>query len=296
MNKNTVYLLILTVILAIAVFMILQDPSEKNLQVAERGKLVDFDSSAIDKIELWNKNGFVSAIKTDGIWTLDKPLKYIANRGMIANALNMCSNMHVKNIVTSQQEKHNKFAVDTAAVQMKFWDGEELQAHVFIGKSGSGFNDSYVRLAESDEVALVSGPLAYAFTGYVSAWRDRILFEVPKDKIREIEFKSSNNSYSLIKNNGDWTIDGEETDSASTATIVNLLSKFYVDDFLDEDPKIVPGYYATIVFNDIKLDFYKPELERKYLIKKDDSKMWFVLNQNKTDMLLKAKNTLLKKQ
>ncbi len=295
MNKNTVYLLGLTVILAIAAMIILQDPSEKNLQVEERGKLVDFESSAIDKIELWNKNGYVSAIKTDGIWTLDKPVKYIANRGMIANALNMCSNMHVKNIVTSQSEKHNKFAVDSAAVQLKFWDGAELQAHIFIGKSGAGFNDSYVRLAESDEVALVSGPLAYAFTGYVSAWRDRILFEVPNDDIREIEFKSSKSSYTLIKNDDLWTIDGKETDSVATAIVIDLLSKFYVDDFFDEDPKIVPNYYATISFNDIKLDFYKPEMERKYLIKKDNSKMWFVLNQSKADMLLKAKSSLLKK-
>ena len=65
MKRNFLYLIGLTVLLAIAAFLVMQKPGEQSLEQSAGEPLVKYDSSAVDKIEIRSKDGTITLVRSE---------------------------------------------------------------------------------------------------------------------------------------------------------------------------------------------------------------------------------------
>lgn len=285
MKKNNIILLVILILFVIIAIWILKKPGETSVSAADAGMLVKLDSAQIDKIIVKSPFSKFEVVKNNAKWMLKKPINYLADQNHVNYVLSLCSNMKIENSVSSNPKKQSVFMVDSNGANVKFYENGKLKADLIIGKQGDGYQNTYVRKNNSNDVVLVSGALTFLFYSPVKMWRDRTITDLSPNGINQISFQYFKKEFVLQKQDSTWNLNGKEYPIVKAKELLKSLSHLTADDFLDNPKDSLPTINTVISFNNQQLSFRLQKDSVNYIVKTSDSPQLFLVRKSKADKL-----------
>jgi Domain of unknown function (DUF4340) len=292
MKKTSWPLIAVLVVLLIAAVIVLNRPGETSRTGSTGTYLVEYDSSAIDRIEIGATTGDLTLEKEAGVWRITSPLQAKADQKTVESVVGKGTSLEVSEPVSTNPEKRSVFQVDSSGALVTFFVRDTPKASFRVGKNGPSFTDTYVRLEGSDEVYLTQG-LGNLFVRPVNDWRDKTIFKTEAEFIKEVSFRYGDTTFALVLQDSVWRIGSQDASEPAVRSFINSLSSFMTDSFIDSPPAPMPPLAATITVAGTQIHFYRQGDGTKLYVQTSVSPQWFEIQQWKATQLLKRKNDFL---
>ncbi len=292
--KRNVLLLGAFGVLLIVAYLVLQKPGEMSSSGESTGKLFEIDSLAVDKIEIKTATLYLLFEKKGVEWYIERPLSDKADPAAIANAIHEARTLSVGGIISSNPEKHAVFQVDSSGTAVTVYEKGSPKASFVVGKVGPGFTDTYVRKQGSNDVSSVMGTFGYVFGRALREWRDKTIFTIPQESVKEVKFQFGDTTFTLVYKDTVWVIGKDVADMSVTQSLVGGLSNVTVDDFIDSTLSPLPKITAQISYAGQQIRFAFSKTLSKYHVQTSASPRWYVMESWRVNSLLKRKNELIK--
>ena len=290
-----------------------KDEDEKR---AEKAKPLfpDYSIELVSKIEIIAKGQTTTLAKQNDAkqndqWVVATMDNYPADSEGVKDLLEKVAEFDNSKHVSDNPKNRAEYQVDSSGVEAKLLDAEEKTlAHLFVGKNTPGIFNSYVRVADSNDVYEGKGYLQSTFDKGERTWKDRTIFKFEKGHVTRIDIVSPEETIELrLDSENKWQLLQPITAAANQTEVENLLS-FYsdlkTDDFaeakeLTEYGLDTPTSSITVSLNDgtaAKLLIGKEEDEGgKLYVKRDDRDTIFMLSKSNVDRLIKKSDALTEK-
>jgi hypothetical protein len=288
MKRSFWILLALLAILVIATILVFQRPGETSSSGRLDVSLAQFDSAAIDRIEITSSTGSVTLAREGGRWMLQFPIRYPADESAVREAVGKAGRMELKNLVSSNPDKQHIFQVDSTGTLVRFFDRGAERAVFRVGKVGRSFRDTYVRGEGSNNVYLADGIITPIFDRKPDDWRDKRVFAVDQDDIRNVRFRYGDTTFTLSLQDSVWLVDESPANSATVTSFLGSVSTLRADTFIDTEIPL-PEPVAILDLDGVEIRFYQSDEENRYRIQTSLASQVFVLNSWRVSQVLKRK-------
>lgn len=308
---KTKQLLILGAIFVVLVIVVLlfdnpfgQSEYEKKVETA-MPLFPNFNEEQVVKIEITATGETTTLSKQNDNWVVASMDNYPADGEGVAELLSKVTEFKNTQRVSNNPEKQLEFEVDSTGVEAKLMDAsDKVLAHLFVGKTTSGFLSSYVRPADSNDVYVAQGYLQSVFNKDTRTWKDRTIFNFNKGIATQLNIISPEETVELrLDADGAWQMLKPIAAAAKTTEVDALLTTFSgldTDDFAEAKDELAeygldtPQSTISAVLNDgttATLHVGKEE-EGKLYVKRDDKDTVFRLFKSNVDRLMKKSDTL----
>ena len=288
MKRSFWILLAVLAILIIATVLVFQRPGETSSSGRLAVSLTQFDSAAIDRIEITSSSGDVTLIREGGRWMLQFPIRYPADESAVRAAVGKAGRMDLKSLVSSNPDNQHIFQVDPAGTLVRLFDRGAERAVFRVGKVGRSFRDTYVRREGSNDVYLADGILTHIFVRKPDDWRDKRIFAVEQDEIRNVRFQYGDTTFILSFQDSVWLVDESPANSATVTSFLSSVSTLRADTFIDTEIPL-PEPVAILDVDGVQTRFYLSDEENRYRIQTSLASQIFVLNSWRVSQVLKRK-------
>ena len=283
------------VILVIATYFVLRQPGEVSISGSTGKFLVEYDSASIDKMEVNAQGKHATLAKEAGVWMIVSPISSKADQNAIGSAVGKGRSLEVSKPISSNPEKQHLFQVDSSGTLVKFFEKGNERAAIRIGKAGSSYTDTYVRLEGSPDVYLTEGILSSIFARELRDWRDKTIFRMGKEFIKTVQFQYGDTTFALTLQDSVWRIDGASALESMVSSLVNSISDFQADEFVDTAIAAPPRLTGAITVEGTQIKFYAQKDGTKYYVQTSASPQWFEVYSWKANQLLKRMKDLVVK-
>jgi len=285
MKRNTWILLGVLAVLAIATILVLNRPGEQSTQGVMEDPLVEYDSAAVDRLEITSSQGTVVLARQGSRWIVEEPVSAPADESVVGTAIGKGTDIRLKSLVSSNPQKQLLFQVDSSATLVRIFDHGTERAAFRIGKLGSSYRDTYVRREGSDDVYLADGVLTYVFNKPARDWRDRTIFRAEQADIQSVDFRYGDTTFTLTREDTLWLVDGTTASESTVRSFLSSLSNIQADDFVDstvalDDPEALVSVGTTT------LGFFRSGSDR-YTVKSSASDQLYQIYNWRANQLLK---------
>jgi len=288
MKRNTWILTIILASLIVATVLVLQQPGEQSSSGEPMATLVDYDSAAIDRMEIVSSNGHVILEKDGDNWNITSPIRYLVAEYLGTRAVGSGRTIKLKGLVSSNPGKQTLFKVDSTGILVKFYERDIEKASIRIGKATTSFTETYVRREGSDDVFIADGMLASVFDRKPKDWRDKGIYRAPRESIADVKLHYGDTTISVLFRDSLWTVDGDST--GEPTSFIAALSKFETDEFVDTAITTLPKLSAVIEVNGTAIRFFQDKVTTKYFVQSTQSPQWFSIPLWKAKQVLKKRN------
>jgi len=292
MRRNTIYSIVVLILLAIITFFALNREGEVSSTGSSGKMLVDYDSTSVDKLEVVSPTGSVTLEKLAGIWMVMAPIKYKADEMAATSAVGKGRKIELTSLVSTNPEKQMLFQVDSSGTLVKVYEKGSPKAAFRIGKASSSFTETYVRLEGSNAVHLTNEMISSYFNKQPKDWRDKTIFKIDEGKIRNVRFQYGDTTFTLSMQDSLWRIAKDSVSQTAVKPLLSALANIQTDEFIDSSLSSVPKLTAIIEVEGTQIRFFKKD-DTKYLVQTSQSPQWFELQNWRTTGLLKRKRDLL---
>ncbi len=293
MKRSSIILISVVGILAIAVYFVSRQPGEQSLSESAGGPLVNYDSAAVDKMEIRSATGTVTLEKQGGKWVITSPIKYPADEASTTSAVGKGKDLNVTNLVSSNPAKQGIYSVDSTATLVQIFTNNNPAASFRVGKPSSSYTETYVRKEGSNEVYSVAGVLASTFVKGANDWRDKTIFKTDQNNIHSVKLQFGDTTFVLTKKDSvNWMMGNDSTVSSTVTAFIGSLANVQADEFVDSTISSTPKLTATLETQGIQLRIYRRADGRHY-VQSSASPQWFVIQEWKAGQLLKRKTDFL---
>ncbi len=290
MKRNQTVLIALIIVLAVGAYLVLQRPGESSVQSSDRTVLISYDSLAIDKMEIMSQFGLVVIEKIAGEWMVTQPVSYRADKAAVMDAISKGASMGISGIISSNPEKQTLYQVDTTSTLVTMYEKETARAAFRVGKPGSSFNETYVRMDESHDVYLVNDALTHVYTKQVKDWRDKAIFRSSAENVSSVSFRYGDTTFVLSKLDTLWTVDGEPANMNAVNAFITAITGFMSDEFVDTPPAVAQAGAGSIDIGGTQIHFFNGSNPSTLLVQTSVSPQWFEVQSWRASQVLKRKN------
>jgi hypothetical protein len=294
MTRNTVLLSGLLVVLLVIAVLVMQKPGERSSSGETGVLLAPIDSLAVDKIEIKGSGNSLVLQKNGVEWYLQEPVAYRADQSVVATFLHDSKSLEVKNVVSNKPEKHSVFQVDSMGTQVKIFEKGTEKAAFIVGKPTSSYSELYARRSGSNDVVIAGGASPSAFSRLVKEWRDKTIFTISRETIKEVRFQYGDTTFVLAFTDSTWKIGKDSTQESVVNSLISSLSSVRADDFVDTLIQHPPKLTAQIAYAGVQLNFFFVKQGEKYLVQSSASPQWFEMPTWRANDILKRKRDLKK--
>lgn len=228
-------------------------------------------NAAVTTLGISNHKGEIRLSKNGDDWVLNS--NHPANREMAAYLLSTFENLKIIETVkkSATDEELDKYGLNNPIIVTGYSSNNEQIQKLFIGKTTSTANQTYIKLDSSKEVYLASGNLILAFDFAEENLLDYTLYSFKTSEAYKIQKYNGK----VVPENLDFIIEktGEvaETKWACPDSKINetkiegwlrsvesLTASEWIDDFESLDMNAAPDlvYIISAAGKDIKIEFY----------------------------------------
>lgn len=183
--------LLIACLTAVVIFWLERPGGERSGDILNELLFDDFDFETVSRIEIEHLLNGVQLEKKDGKWQVANlrsqikkeldaqekkepaPVEWTeADAERIDLTFSILQDVLLTSLAATNPERHGSFEVNAAGMQVRFFDaqGNKL-AHLYIGKAGPSFSDSYVRKEGDNNVYLADRYLRATFSIEPEDWR-----------------------------------------------------------------------------------------------------------------------------
>jgi hypothetical protein len=293
MKRGTWILAGVLALLGIAAWFVTQRPGENSTTGSTGAMLATYDSAAADRLLIIHGGTAVTLERERDRWLVTSPSRHRADPAAVDSALARGRRIELKGLVSSNPAKRGVYHVDSTGTLVRvFGKGTELAAF-WIGKAGQTFDEAFVRREGSDEVYEAAGPLSWYFAKSLSEWRDHAIVRTERGRITAVRFRYGDTTFALGLQETTWTVDGKPANPDAVQEVLNSLSEYLANDFVDTAFTPVKPPSASVEFLDTELRFYRIEGTQKFMVRSADSPEWYSVEGWRANELLKRKAQLL---
>jgi hypothetical protein len=141
----------------------------------------------------------------------------------------------VSAVVASNPENHERMGVAEGSTITVTFETAEGPTTILIGAAGAAPGTVFVRRPGEDDVYLLEGSLRAHFVRSQTDWREKRMLDVDTAAVRTVEVQRPDGTYTIVRADTVWTIDGTPIRTFPVTSIMEELATFRGTDFL------VPG-------------------------------------------------------
>lgn len=288
--KRTTWILAGTVlVLVLLTIVVLRQPGEVNSTEESGQALVQYDSAAVDKMEVAGPNGDVVMEKQGDGWTVVSPVRYRADQGAVTAAIGKGRDIRVRNAISSNPGKQHLFQVDSSGTLVTMYAGGKEAAAFRVGKPGSSYMETYVRAEGSNDVYLADGMFSYVFNRQAKEWRDKTIYKSEPELIRRVTYRYGDTTFTLAMNDSLWRLDGDSVSQSAVQGVLTALANLQADDFVDSALTSAPKQVALIEVDGTQIRFCEGKAPNTYLVQSSQSPQWYEMQGWRAGNVLKRK-------
>jgi hypothetical protein len=293
MTKNTWILTGVLAALIVVAYLVMQRPGESSSPESSGTMLVDFDSAAVDKIEIRSPNGLAVIERDGGVWMETTPIRYRADDATVTSTLSSGKRMELKGLVSSNPQKRGVFQVDSAGTMVRIFEHGAEKTAFWIGKPSPSYTETYVRREGSNDVYLASGVFSSSFSRRANEWRDKTILRTDLDAITGVTLRFGDTTVALVRQDSVWKIGDEVAKIDIVKSFIGTLANFQADDFIDTAVLAMPPLTFQIEVGGTQIRFYKMKEGDKFYVQSSATPQLFEVLNWRASQLLKRKKDFL---
>ncbi len=227
---------------------------------------------------------FLKKSASSNSWFVTSPKRqgeYRADVGVIQKSFDNLMGIKKYQEVTSSKEKHAKFELDKESGLKVSFSKKGVDKPLFsilLGKAGTGFSSTLVRLIEDDSIYSAKGNLRSDWEQTIDHFRDKTILDLVPENIDSYVLNGAQN-YSVIKNKlKEWEIKAGLVPVpvlAKQDKVKNILKKICeleANSFPEPNKRLPRKKYASIeilLANKSKIDLavFGPDSDDMYFVK-----------------------------
>ncbi len=248
--KKLSFLFIVLLVLVALILLLDQKKGKKTF----RTDLFDADTAAITSIIIYPRpepDRPVTLIMQEGRWLVkggDK--EYPADQGMVKEMIRTLHDMKAARVAATDKSKWREFEVeDSLSTRVLVKKGKKTLSTLYIGKfsyqmpknaNPYDYNrqpkiSTYVRVGDENQVYVVDEFLSMVFSRRLNDFRDKVIVRSNRNDWTSLTFTyPGDSSFSMVKDQGKWTLDGNMIDSARAEEYLSSVTWISSEDFADD--------------------------------------------------------------
>jgi len=238
-------LLILTAILAILVLSIIYVEKREERKEKFEGKLLTYNSSDINKVELKRGSETIVFEKKDDSWEITTPFKTKADKYTVDRLVEDFSDLKIERKVEENSRDLKKYGLEPPQRILKLWKKDGSSVSVYVGIENPIDGALYAKKPEENIVYLIPSFLKSGLDKTLFDFRNKKIFEFEKDKVNRIIWESEGKRWNAYKKEDEWYLDEPVKALADKGKIDDLLYSitgaeakgFAVEDYKEEQLK-----------------------------------------------------------
>lgn len=233
MNRSTILLIALLLVLGAIVLFLLPSDQEREISDAPPDVALHVDSASVTKIEIQHAPRLMLLENIGGKWMITAPSRHQADPAAVTRLIGGLARFKVGSLISSNPEKQHLFQVDTAGTHLIVTERSGKTTNIIIGKMGPSFSEVYFRLPTSHDVYLGEGVDSWSVNKDVKEWRDKTIFAQPAEAIQTLSLGANGKQHDFHRDSTGWK-SGDETVPTSTLNpVLSTLAGLRADDFVD---------------------------------------------------------------
>ena len=189
------YILLILIIIALSIYLFMRSSDRTLYQLPE---LAGLKQSEITKIEISKDGNSFILEKRDNQWYLE-PTRYLADKNKVNAMLNVFEALTLTALV-SESKDYNRYDLQPEKrITVKAWQAEALRRNFDIGKAGSSFRHTFVKLGDDSRVFHATDNFREKFDFPVDDLRDKTVLSFRTTDIQEIQITRDQASVKLIR-------------------------------------------------------------------------------------------------
>ncbi len=290
MNKSTVMLLTLLIVLGAIVLLVL--PSDEERMVSDPHPPVSFsiDSASIVGISVERPGTTMTIEKVGGVWTITSGENHRADPAAVGQVIGGLSRFKTGSLISDNPAKQGLFQVDSTGSLVTLTDRDGGTTSIVIGKMGPSFSEVYFRMPGSSDVYLGSGITPWTLNKEARDWRDKTVFASPAEDLTGVKLVSEGRSKSFTRDSSGWKSGQEAVPTETINPILTTLAGIRADDFIDSavDFGTRPSTVEISGTTNARLDFYRLRSDtNKYAVVSSETPQRFIVGKYIASRLFK---------
>lgn len=303
---------VLAVLVLIAIISTLTEDKKSSGNFSS--ELAEFSEESVTQVQVFplGETAFKLEKAADGRWTLLADGKtYHADSRAMDQLMRELTDMKAQQVVSRSRNSWSDYSVDdSAGVRLQVYDSKNMLADMVIGRMDFGQPRSqyqqqpetftYVRMKESPEVYKVRGMLSMFMREGQKAFRSGLITKCEEAAVGRITYTyPADSSFTLLKQDSLWLVDGTVPDSAQFAQYFNTLKNFTSRSFAGAEtgvPQDSAQFSVAIsgpAMETIKVDGWQMANERFLVVSSLNPNTVFDLSGNQFTRLFKGKEYFL---
>lgn len=240
--------LVLLSMLGLAIVAIRTETGDTEVAEEDTPALPDIERESITEIEIRrpDDDGPIRLVRSEGTWRLAAPIEAPAAQTSVDTMLDKLADLEVRGIASRNPQFHERLEVDEQhGVHVIARAGSNEVINFWIGAFRSG--STMVRLDGQEPVLMVRGSIKFAFNKPARDFRDRAIFDLEANDVREATFTNANGTFRFRKNGENWEqvleappgaaapVRIERFAPAKVGTIISSLARLRASDFAADD-------------------------------------------------------------
>jgi LysM repeat protein len=280
MNRSTILLIALLLILGAIVLFLLPSDKEREISDTAPDVALRIDSASVVKLEIQHAPKLILLENIGGKWMVTAPARYQADPSAVTRLIGGLSKFKVGSLISSNPEKQHLFQVDTGGTHIIVTERSGKTTNLIIGKMGPSFSEVYFRQPTSQDVYLGEGIDSWSVNKDLKEWRDKTIFAQPAEAIRAVTFVAEGKQHDFHRDSTGWKSGDKIIETRDINPLLNTLANLRADDFVDTAMKFQsqPITISVEGAENVSLSLYPvPPDSSKYIVQTSTSSQLFAV-------------------
>ncbi len=257
-----------------------------------RSNIVDIDTSKVTSIIIYPKadrQDPVEIQRKGNLWKIKSGQKlFNADENIVNNILKTLIELKPKRVAATDRSRWKEFEVtDSLATRVKLITGKKTGTYIYFGKfsyqqpknqmayyyNQRGTINTYVRIAKDKIVYVVEGYLGMTLNRQLNDFRNKSILKSNESNWTRLSFTyPADSSFYLVKEGGNWLVNGLLADSGSVKDYFSSISWLTSSDFVDDqkplqdEPEFTLKIEGDNFVRPIQIKAFKADTSNRYLV------------------------------
>jgi len=200
-------------------------PGAGRVPEALRSFFTDLDPGSVTAVRFTGPGagGEIELTRAGSQWEVNG---FHADSGAVARFWETMIDASVDGLVGRNPANHARLGVSPDSAWTLEVVGSDGSRDILVGKSGSRYGTTYVRLPDADEVYLVEGSLRPIVTRDLESWRNKRVTRAYTGTIRTLDVAADGSTTVLRREDSLWVFDdGEPADGTVVRSLLGQLAR-----------------------------------------------------------------------